>query len=378
MWRLPTDLGDASIKKARKGQLPELILEGVLPCGGVVSAIVLEGRDLWAASTDGKLRHFEAKAVDRKAERQQDPNSSSSKSGASSSSSSPSYSFQHIGKLTSVNLGSPLLCLAMGDRTLSTQAGGGLLVAGLADGRCVAMVAPDKDDSSGSGSGNFVPADQSNSVEESTRVVEWAPHSANVRVRSVCVAHGAVFTGGSDGSIARRWVSNSPKPSNDVVEETTTSTSSSSATSAAAAGVTSVVTTEGKESAEETPQGAAQEEPTETTGTAPAAEVEASSSLFPTPAEALMPPHGGQVVALCGRKGGLLVSGAHDGTLRIWDATATGTGMGKKGDVEPRCLYGFGGYKVWLGSVTTDGTRLVADGCDNNVIVHDFSRFDYL
>ena len=37
-------------------------------------------------------------------------------------------------------------------------------------------------------------------------------------------------------------------------------------------------------------------------------------------------------------------------------------------------LYGIGGYKVWLGSVETDGTHLVADGSDNTVIVHDFSK----
>ena len=38
-----------------------------------------------------------------------------------------------------------------------------------------------------------------------------------------------------------------------------------------------------------------------------------------------------------------------------------------------RALYGLAGYKVWLGSVSTDGTRLVSDGQDNRVIVHDFS-----
>lgn len=377
MWRLPSDRGGASSKKAAKGRLPSLVLEGVVPCGGVVSAIVLEGRDLWAASTDGKLRHFEAKAVDRKGERKQDSDGSSSSSSASSSS---SYTFQHIGKLTSVNLGSPILSIAMGDRTLSTQQGGGLLVAGLADGRCVAMVAPDRGDDSGSGSGgNFVPADQSNSVEESTQVVEWAPHSANVRMRSVCVAHGAVFTGGSDGSISRRWVSNPPLPSS-ATEKTaaaassaTASSSTPTATSTAAASVEAGATKVAADTTELSEIEPAADEVAETAGTTAEEEV---PSLFPAPAETLMPPHGGQVVALCGRQGGLLVSGAHDGTLRIWDAVATGSGLGKKGDVEPRCLYGFGGYKVWLGSVTTDGTRLVADGCDNNVIVHDFSRYE--
>ena len=57
------------------------------------------------------------------------------------------------------------------------------------------------------------------------------------------------------------------------------------------------------------------------------------------------------------------ISGAHDGTLRIWSLA--------KGE-EPQVLYGLGGYKVWLGSVCTDGRRLVSDGSDNSVVVHDF------
>ena len=60
-----------------------------------------------------------------------------------------------------------------------------------------------------------------------------------------------------------------------------------------------------------------------------------------------------------------MITGAHDGTLRVWDDAG-----GVEGN--PRCLYGFQGYKVWLGSVHTDGTRLVADGSDNQVLVHDF------
>jgi WD40 repeat protein len=82
--------------------------------------------------------------------------------------------------------------------------------------------------------------------------------------------------------------------------------------------------------------------------------------------EELLPSHGGQVVALTSTKDGLLVSGAHDGTLRVWDVLAPEAGGG------PKCLYGFGGYKVWLGSVCTDGRRLLADGSDNKILVHDF------
>jgi WD40 repeat protein len=50
-----------------------------------------------------------------------------------------------------------------------------------------------------------------------------------------------------------------------------------------------------------------------------------------------------------------------DGTLRIWDLSLE------------KFVYQFVGYKVWLGSVWTDGDRIVSDGADNTLIVHDFS-----
>ena len=105
------------------------------------------------------------------------------------------------------------------------------------------------------------------------------------------------------------------------------------------------------------------------------------------PPQTLQPSHGGAVVALRGRDtSGLLVSGARDGTMRVWDlsaAAAAGKGSddgGGDGDGDgggggggaAKCLYGLGGYKVWLGSICTDGRRLVSDGSDNTVVVHDF------
>ena len=84
-------------------------------------------------------------------------------------------------------------------------------------------------------------------------------------------------------------------------------------------------------------------------------------------AQRLLPEHGGAVVALRGRgECGLLVTGARDGTLRVWDLAGAADGEA------PKCLYGLGGYKVWLGSVCTDGRFLVSDGADNTIIVHDF------
>lgn len=88
-------------------------------------------------------------------------------------------------------------------------------------------------------------------------------------------------------------------------------------------------------------------------------------------AEKITPSHGGPVVSMAARRGGLLVTGAHDGSLRVWDCNTTprsdGTGS--------RSLYHLVGYKVWLGSVCIDeeGLRLLSDGCDNSILVHDFS-----
>jgi WD40 repeat protein len=55
------------------------------------------------------------------------------------------------------------------------------------------------------------------------------------------------------------------------------------------------------------------------------------------------------------------LTGGLDGTLRLWDT-----------DVK-KFLYQFVGYKVWLGSLYTDGERIVTDGADNTIIMHDFS-----
>lgn len=91
------------------------------------------------------------------------------------------------------------------------------------------------------------------------------------------------------------------------------------------------------------------------------------------PGQKLLPPHGGQCVTLTPLEAGdsLLVSGAHDGTLRVWDLAAASSSSGEQ---EPKCLYGLGGYKVWLGSVCCDGQRLISDGRDNVIVVHDFSE----
>ncbi|KAJ8598233.1 hypothetical protein CTAYLR_005474 [Chrysophaeum taylorii] len=81
--------------------------------------------------------------------------------------------------------------------------------------------------------------------------------------------------------------------------------------------------------------------------------------------EQLGPPHDGPVVSLAARPG-ILATAAQDGTLRIWD-------LGPRSDKQPPpCLFGFGGFKVWIGSVDCDDRRLISDGSDNTIIMHDF------
>ena len=145
-------------------------------------------------------------------------------------------------------------------------------------------------------------------VSTGALIDSWEAH-ARSRARSVALAHDAVWSGGADGTVRRRHL----KPS--------------------------ALAPEGGKAA-----------------------LDNEREL-----ETLTPPHGAAVVALAGRADGLLISAAHDGTVRVWDVAPRGGGP-------VRCLYGLVGYKVWLGSVVTDGTRLVSDGSDNVVIVHDFSR----
>ncbi|KAL9189994.1 hypothetical protein ACHAXT_009669 [Thalassiosira profunda] len=81
----------------------------------------------------------------------------------------------------------------------------------------------------------------------------------------------------------------------------------------------------------------------------------------------IKPSHQGPVLSLASRPGGILVSAGHDGMLRVSQLFPA-----------PQALYGLGGYKVWIGNICIDpeGKRLLSDGRDDVVVVHDFSRDD--
>jgi len=74
------------------------------------------------------------------------------------------------------------------------------------------------------------------------------------------------------------------------------------------------------------------------------------------------PRHQGAVKCLANPIPGLLISASHDGSVRIWDIDTK------------HCIYQFVGYNVFLGSLWTDGWRIVSDGSDTTVIVHDFEK----
>ena len=112
----------------------------------------------------------------------------------------------------------------------------------------------------------------------------------------------------------------------------------------------------------------------------------------------LRPSHSDAILDLASPGTGIILSGSQDGTIRVWDTSYyknehLDTGViisvddGNEEDEaeyddvggidrRPKCMYALSGYKVWLGSVITDGKRLISDGADNTIIVHNFSGED--
>ena len=48
-------------------------------------------------------------------------------------------------------------------------------------------------------------------------------------------------------------------------------------------------------------------------------------------------------------------------------------GNGGSTQVEAKCNYALTGYKLWLGSVWTDGKRPLLDGGEQSIVIRDFS-----
>lgn len=292
-----------------------------------------------------------------------------------------------------VHLQSPVLCLAVDEER-------NVVFCGCADGSVAALAAD---------SGNLV--------------AEWMPFEKRNRVRSVTVAHGTLVVGADDGRLKRRYLMQPAEPGSVPIIASQRPGSRPTGRTGPAAPAPAAKPTAGSETlspaqilsgrpgpppplqqslelvsslAATTVQAIQQRSPGVLRGgkhggtsaaastspaaatdaaKAPASMVAAASTAEPVPQvfddvkgeEELFPSHSGMVVALTEQEHGLLLSGAQDGTVRIWD-------MAKAADGGPKCLYGFGGYKVWLGSVATDSKRLVADGSDNAVLVHDFTR----
>jgi WD40 repeat protein len=70
----------------------------------------------------------------------------------------------------------------------------------------------------------------------------------------------------------------------------------------------------------------------------------------------------------------LIVTGSADGSLNVLDLSKRDDDDDANDDESAAvsALYSIEGYKVWLGSVWTGDGRLVTDGSDNSIVVHDF------
>jgi hypothetical protein len=84
--------------------------------------------------------------------------------------------------------------------------------------------------------------------------------------------------------------------------------------------------------------------------------------------------HSEAVVCLASPGLGMFISGAQDGTIRVWDCSYKQLGASR---TSPKPLFGLAGYKVWLGSlaVLNDG-MLITDGADNAIVKHSFTKKD--
>ena len=74
---------------------------------------------------------------------------------------------------------------------------------------------------------------------------------------------------------------------------------------------------------------------------------------------------------------GIFLSGGQDGTVRIWDLNnSEDSSSSSSSSSKPSALYLLSGFKVWLGSLWTDGERLIMDGADNAISILNFGERD--
>jgi len=84
--------------------------------------------------------------------------------------------------------------------------------------------------------------------------------------------------------------------------------------------------------------------------------------------------HTAAVVSLATGCAGRLVSGAHDGTIRVWDLDLTCSKPGQRLKAIRRdARYAVLGHTIWLGGTYADDDRIICDGANNVLLEYDFS-----
>lgn len=84
--------------------------------------------------------------------------------------------------------------------------------------------------------------------------------------------------------------------------------------------------------------------------------------------------HTSAVVSLSAGCPGRLVSGAHDGTIRVWDLDLTSTKPGQRiKTIRRDARYAVLGHTIWLGGVYADSERIICDGANNVLLEYDFT-----